>query len=998
MANSVTHIHALERRLLTVLFVDIVRSSDLLRKLDIEEAGKIFHEVISRQIQICSTHGGTVNQVMGDGLLCLFGAEAPYEDHAFRALAAAESMLEDIRSLQQQLKRRGLRIRIGINSGEVILQPSPEPSYRSKYQVLGEAVHIADRILKAAKPNTALLSESTRRLTERFHGFSKVTSLTWGDSKNSIQLYRKTSAPPTPIPAANRKIIRRVETLDILQHMTGQPEGKDLRITWIQGEAGFGKTFISRSLIEKTAGQFFKKIIGINFYPHPVPGTHRLESEILKNILPGAKEEWPAVIRENPALQSIGTEEFILSCVYDVMGLIYPDTTPYHGLDRASRAKVRRLVACAILRQFSSTDRTLIVFEDMHWAREEERIDIENMLGECANGGQMLQVLCTSRTDAEFGKTLRQSMTAFKLRALSADQSQLLLQCAGATVIPRGLAKTVCDLSGGNPYFVLEYALWIRSQMSRQIPLPRVIKEIKGHTPEEVVNILYAKLGNLDKETIDLVRTASIQGLKVNPAMLSALSGVPPELVRERLKKLQAENILHPESEGSEIYTFSHELLHKVIYNSITKSTRLLLHKRALHYLRISAQGTESRRLMAYHAGSTNDPLLQYICSKWAAREAGRLSRHTDALEFLNDAKKALARLKPRTVIERHLIRLKFYEIESFFITGRYESVRNRLEYVLARKDQLPGIGMLKEALSFQGLYFWINGEIPKAERTYLAILKANQQDFDKETHIRESARLSHVCVDLGQYRRSVRHAQNALQQLSDTDPHSKCGLLTEIGPTVYSCLAQAYAELGDQESSSLYFSKARTLLADSQDYFTRIYTSLFLASSLMTLGDTNEAQDLLKSALGYCSVVQSVLLKPYALSAYGLTIARQGQVQEGIAYCAEALEVARDSGLSLRRSLFNIWFAEAMMIDGKHAVAMKYLRRAIKYAAASNEKGRLAHAHYLMAECYNHLPATDDRSRKNFKYFYQKALSFAEEEDARPLQRRIQDSRKEVA
>jgi class 3 adenylate cyclase/predicted ATPase len=974
MSTQPAHIHFLERRLLTVMFIDMVESSVLLRKLEIEEAEKLFREVISCLIKACEEHSGTVNQVMGDGIMCLFGAEPPFEDHAFKAIAAAEQMLEDIKSLRKTLRQRRLRIRIGINTGEVILQRASESSYRSRYLVLGETVHIADRALKLAAPDTALIAESSQKQVERYFQLTKSVQLHWNSKQDPIQLYVRADVSGGS-PAENGKKAVRAEAIEeVAQYLTAVPENTGLRIIHLHGEAGYGKTFFVHRVVKQTRLRYFKSVLSLNFYPHPVPGKSLLEAVILEKILPKARDEWRGIIHGIPSLRLIGDEDFLLDCVHDALGMSVSKSRAYQSLDNASRARVRRLITYELLRQHGAKNETLIVLEDLHWATTEELKDVEGLLSGCASGTG-LHVLCTSRSVTEFSNGLKERVKAFELRPLSPIQSlSLLEEVSGRSMMPAALSKAICDLSAGNPYFVREYGLWIKSELKKGVPGRHLLKKVQNHAPQEIVSVVYAKLSNLDKETIDLARTAAVQGMTISPEMLGALAGIEAERALNALQKLEGAGILSQGvSQDTAVYTFSHELLQRVVYNSITKSNRLVLHRRALNYLRGTARAPGSRRLMAYHAERTKDPVLQYIHSKRAAQAAKKMSRHTEALEFLKSAERALKRLGHKKAIEPHFARLRFEAIESLFITGRYALVKKALDYALARNKLLRRPAMLLETLSYRGLYYWIRGEIPKAEKAYLAILKASRSNADRETLLRESARLAHVCIDLGKYRSAARHAEDVLQHLEQTDPRAKCGLLTEIGPTLYSCLALAHAHADESQSSRQHISKAQELLADSQDYFTRIYVSSFIGSSLLMLGDYEAARRSLEISLKCCSVVQSPLLKPYALSAYGLTLAKMGEPEEGRKHCEEALAVAHRSGLALRRSLFHIRLAQAEMLCHKYALAMKHLRRAIKFAVASGEKHRVDEAQALMQECYRLLPETDSQRRRHLKYFSDK-------------------------
>lgn len=968
MNTSLPHIRAAERRLLTVLFVDIVKSSEILRRTDVEDAERIFREVITRQIDICSREGGTVNQVMGDGLMCLFGAEAPREDHALQALAASEKMIADIAAVREKLARKKLRIRIGINSGEVILQPPAAKEYQSRYQVVGEAVHIADRVTKAAAPDTFLVSETTRRLLDRFCTFEKASSIPWGAQSGQISLYRKSDAGLKSA-RPREDIIRPDDAAALLAHVA-QPARDRMSVSWVQGDAGFGKSFIVRHVREAVAVDIFDGLVSINFYPHPVPGANGIETAIATALLPAKRDEWPAFITASAELRRIGEAAFVTACFDDILENAGMHHAAYHDMDKNGRAALRRHAVSGLLRQHPEKKRLLVVIEDLHWARREELSAIESILKNCAGNGA-LSVICTSRENPPFGAWFQPLHACIRLAPLDMEQSlRLLEQVRGDKPMAATLARTVCQLSGGNPYFIREYGQWVEAELKKKVPSHEISKAMREYTPEEIVNLLFSKLRNLDRDTISLARLASVQGMKIDVDMLAALGGVTAGTAAAALQRLEAEGILRTESRGA-APVFTHELLQKVIYNSLSRSARSQLHDVALRYLRRSRtmRRADARRMMAFHADCSDNPAHQYIFSKWAAHDAARLSQHTDALEFLARAKKSLARIKGART-ERHLLKIHVAEIESLFITARYPLVKNRLQHVLARKALFPGTAMLRGAMSFQGLYLWINSEIRDAERTYAALLGPASAKIDDDAFMRESARLSHICIDLGEFEKAISHANNVLAMLKQPDVHAKCGLLTEMGPTVHSCLALAHAEKGDAATARAHLQHGFSLLAQSQDYFTRIYASVFMGAALLRLEDFEAAAPLLKAALDYCDIVQSPLLKPYAQSAYGLALAQLGDVEAGKKHSAAAIALARESGLLLRRSLFAIRHARVLMLSGEHAAAMKMLRRAIKSAVTTGESGQQADACRLIAECYEALPAKGNLQRRREKYF----------------------------
>src|SRR6476661_835003 len=165
-----------ERKQVTVLFADLKGSMELLADRDPEEARKILDPVLERMMAAVHRFEGTVNQVMGDGIMALFGAPLAHEDHAVRACYAALRMQESVQQYADEVWRSQnvrVQIRVGLNSGEVVVR-SIGSDLRIDYTAVGETTHLAARVEQAATPASVLITAATLRLAE---GYVQVTSL-----------------------------------------------------------------------------------------------------------------------------------------------------------------------------------------------------------------------------------------------------------------------------------------------------------------------------------------------------------------------------------------------------------------------------------------------------------------------------------------------------------------------------------------------------------------------------------------------------------------------------------------------------------------------------------------------------------------------------------------------------------------------------------------------------------------------------------------------------
>ena len=159
-----------ERKQVTVLFADLKGSMELLADRDPEEARRLLDPVLERMMEAVHHYEGTVNQVMGDGIMALFGAPIAHEDHAVRACYAALRMQRRVSLYADEIQRAGgtpVQIRVGLNSGEVVVRAIGS-DLRMDYTAVGQTTHLAARMEQMAKPGSALITGDTLKLAEGY--------------------------------------------------------------------------------------------------------------------------------------------------------------------------------------------------------------------------------------------------------------------------------------------------------------------------------------------------------------------------------------------------------------------------------------------------------------------------------------------------------------------------------------------------------------------------------------------------------------------------------------------------------------------------------------------------------------------------------------------------------------------------------------------------------------------------------------------------------------
>jgi class 3 adenylate cyclase len=239
-----------ERKQVTVLFADLKGSMELLADRDPEEARKILDPVIERMMEAVHRYEGTVNQVMGDGVMALFGAPLAHEDHAVRACYAALRMQEAVKSYAEEARRAhgvNVQIRVGLNSGEVVVRAIGS-DLRIDYTAVGQTTHLAARMEQLASPGSILLAPSTLNLVEGFVAVRSLGAVPVKGLAEPVEVHEVAGMGPARTrlqAAASRGLVRFVGRDDELEHLrralqrAGAGHGQ---VAAIVGAAGVGKS------------------------------------------------------------------------------------------------------------------------------------------------------------------------------------------------------------------------------------------------------------------------------------------------------------------------------------------------------------------------------------------------------------------------------------------------------------------------------------------------------------------------------------------------------------------------------------------------------------------------------------------------------------------------------------------------------------------------------------------------------------------------------------
>jgi class 3 adenylate cyclase len=239
-----------ERKQVTVLFADLKGSMELLADRDPEEARKLLDPVLERMMEAVHRYEGTVNQVMGDGIMALFGAPIGHEDHAVRASYAALRMQRRVNLYADEIQRAGgtpVHIRVGLNSGEVVVR-SIGSDLHMDYTAVGQTTHLAARMEQMAKPGSVLVTEATLALAEGYVQVRPLGAVTVKGLETATPMYELLGLGPARSRLQARaargltRFVGRMSELQQLAQALDRAAAGHGQIAAVVGEAGVGKS------------------------------------------------------------------------------------------------------------------------------------------------------------------------------------------------------------------------------------------------------------------------------------------------------------------------------------------------------------------------------------------------------------------------------------------------------------------------------------------------------------------------------------------------------------------------------------------------------------------------------------------------------------------------------------------------------------------------------------------------------------------------------------
>ena len=982
-----------ERKQVTVLFADLKGSMELLADRDPEDARKILDPVLEHMMEAVHQYEGTVNQVMGDGIMALFGAPLAHEDHAVRACYAALRMQESVNRYAEEIRRAEgvpVRIRVGLNSGEVVVR-SIGSDLHMDYTAVGQTTHLAARMEQMATPRTILLAPATRKLVEGYVRAEPHGPVTVKGLPNPIEVYTLTeaSAFPSRLHAAaarglTRFIGRDAEIEQIGQRLTVAREGHG-QVVAIAGEPGVGKSRVVHEAIQ-CADLREWLVVEAGAVSHGKATSYLPVIQLLKAYfrIHGREAHQDILQRVTAAILDLDRSlSAILTALLALLDLPVDDAE-WQLLEPAER-RLRTLDAVKrLLLAESRRQPLLIVFEDLQWIDAETQALLDSLIESLPTVPVLL--LVNFRLEYQHGWSSRPYYSQLRLEALRPDDageflSALLGDDPALDPLKRLLVKR------GNPFFIEEN---IRTLVEARAlvgergsyRLARPIESIE--IPATVQVILAARIDRLSPDDKQLLQAASVIGKDVPLLLLRAVADLSEEAVDVGLARLQASEFLYeirlfPDLE----YTFKHALTYEVVYGSLLRDRRKVLHAGIIGAIeRLYAERlAEHVERLAHHAIRAEmwDKAVTYLHQ--AGIKALSRSANREAVGSFEQALAALSHLPESRQTHEQGIDLRFDLRTALFPLGRFEQIFGYLREAESLARTLDDRLRLGQSSVYLCQHLWVIGHPKEAIAFGRNANELATSLGDIRLQVTASLYLAAALIWTGGFREAKELLLKVVRFLQGDLSRERFGLAGFPIVLVHFYLALLFANQGEFEEGIAH-SKEGIRVAQSLDHPYSLANVIWTLECLqISRGELGQALQLIERGLTLSREWNLTFHSAAQMGRLGYLHALSGEVAEGIPLLEHAASAGDKMGFGAFQPLFLMDLAEGYSLGGRSEDALVVAVRARNLARENGQRPYEACALRLIGDIDNGRDSAQDADRS-----YQEALDLAVDLGMHPL------------
>ena len=617
-----------ERKTITALFADLKGSTALIEGLDPEEARSIIDPALQLMMDAVHSYDGYVAQALGDGIFALFGAPIAHEDHPQRALYAALRMQDAMRQYADTLRSKGyppLLMRVGINTGEVVLRSIQKDALHADYVPVGHSTNLAARMEQLAMPGTIVVSAYTHRLTDGYFAFKDLGPTQIKGVEEALNIYEALGAGPlrTRLQVSARRgltrFVGRQSEMEQLQRALEQAKAGHGQIVGTMGEPGLGKSRLFYEFKLLSLGGCL--VLEAYSVSHGKATAYLPVIELLKSYFEIKGEDDERKRREKVTGKVLNLDRSLEDTLPYLFALldIEEQPSPLAQMDvQIRRRRTFEALKKLFLRE-SLKQPLILIFEDLHWIDNETQGFLDVLSESLASAKILLLANYRPEYRHEWGQ--KTYYTQLRLAPLGKKEAEEFLDVL--LDVPVGAAL-------------------------RDRPPEGIHMGVPLQIPPTVQGILAARIDRLAPDEKALLQQLSVIGREFPLSLVRQVVPQPEADLHRLLASLQRKEFLYEQPAFPEVeYIFKHALTQEVAYGTVLHERREALHEQTARVIEELYQATleDHYSELAHHYSRTENARQAVKYLHLAAQQAVQRSANAEAMTLLTEAVTLVQRL-----------------------------------------------------------------------------------------------------------------------------------------------------------------------------------------------------------------------------------------------------------------------------------------------------------------------------------------------------------------
>lgn len=634
-----------ERRLLTIMFCDLVGSTVLSTSLDPEDLREVIVGYHARVTEVASQHSGFVAKYMGDGVLVYFGYPQAQEDDPERAVRAGLDIIDAIGRLQHPVQ--GLQVRLGIATGLVVVGDLIGSGASAEQAVVGETPNLAARLQASAAPNTVVIDETTHRLAGRLFDYADVGPIEAKGFPKPIPAWRVIESAIVEsrfeaLHSGKTPLIGREEELELLLKRWDLARRGEGRVVLIGGEPGIGKSRLIAALRDRLASEarvlrYFCSPQHTDTALYPVRNWLERSALFVPSDSPDQRRE-----KLEKLLDHLSADAYKRSALAELLNLPVMEQPDF--VQSFEKRKESALVAVIDYFEGLANDRPILaLWEDVHWLDEVSHGLLDRLVKRVRNLPVLL--VLTFRPGFSPPWIGQAHVTLQFLNRLSVKQGTALIgNLVGDHVLRPEQVDQLLARADGVPLYLEELTKTLIETITVGIPPADDSPEGSTSLPTTLQGALMARLDR-HLSAKNLAQIGAVAGREFSYRLLEVVSGRPAHEVREGLSRLVNSEVVFVQGHPPDAtYSFRHALLQEAAQNSLLKARRRVLHTAVADFLASTEEPVFPEVIARHYSlGETSDRAI--VWWRRAGEAAFKLGANTQAIMFYRRAIELIRKL-----------------------------------------------------------------------------------------------------------------------------------------------------------------------------------------------------------------------------------------------------------------------------------------------------------------------------------------------------------------